>query len=507
VQIDTKMPAAPASGGTVISVAAGGDLQAAINQARPGDVIELSAGATFTGNFTLPDKGSSTDWIVIRPAIADAMLPAPGERMTPARAASANLPRVVSPNNTSVFQTLAGAHNYRLIGLDVGVPDGLAANTALISFGTDAFGGQTTLATVPHHLILDRMYVHGNATVAIRRCVALNSAYSAVIDSYLSDCHAQGFDAQAIGGWNGPGPFKIVNNFLQASGEIILFGGADPGIPNLIPSDIEVRRNHFTRPLSWKGKWLIKNLFELKNANRVLVEANVMENNWLNGQDGTAILFKSVNQDGKAPWSNTSDVTFRLNLVRNVGGGVSMASNPERFPCVPMSRVAVINNIISNINSADYNGSGRGVLALGNLADLTVTHNTMVGNGGFNSLTLGDSGAVTTRFDYLNNVSGGQTNYGVIGQSAGVGTTSWKTYVSGGTFAGNVLASTGMPESVFPAGNFLPTNVAAIGFADYANGDLHLSSASPYKGKATDGTDPGADVDAVMAATQGVVIP
>ena len=39
--------------GKMISVNAGGNLQTAIDQANPGDVIELQAGATFTGNFTL----------------------------------------------------------------------------------------------------------------------------------------------------------------------------------------------------------------------------------------------------------------------------------------------------------------------------------------------------------------------------------------------------------------------------------------------------------------------
>ena len=42
--------------GRAITLAAGGDLQAAIDAANPGDVIELEPGAVFTGTFTLPLK-------------------------------------------------------------------------------------------------------------------------------------------------------------------------------------------------------------------------------------------------------------------------------------------------------------------------------------------------------------------------------------------------------------------------------------------------------------------
>src|SRR2546427_9910267 len=42
--------------GKTIAVAGGGDVQAALNVAQPGDVITLEAGATFTGSFTLPNQ-------------------------------------------------------------------------------------------------------------------------------------------------------------------------------------------------------------------------------------------------------------------------------------------------------------------------------------------------------------------------------------------------------------------------------------------------------------------
>ena len=34
--------------------------------------------------------------------------------------------------------------------------------------------------------------------------------------------------------------------------ENILFGGADSAVDNVVPSDIEIRRNHLYKPLSWR---------------------------------------------------------------------------------------------------------------------------------------------------------------------------------------------------------------------------------------------------------------
>src|SRR5205814_867913 len=102
----------------------------------------------------------------------------------------------------------------------------------------------------------------------------------------------------------------IVNNHLEGSGENIMFGGVDPGVTNLTPSDIEIRLNHFFKPTSWKGVWTVKNLFELKHAQRVLIESNIFENNWQDAQAGTAISMKTVNQNGFCTWCVTQDITF-----------------------------------------------------------------------------------------------------------------------------------------------------------------------------------------------------
>ena len=54
------MPAVPGTAsGATLTIPAGGDLQAALNNAAPGDTIVLAAGATYTGSFVLPAKSGS----------------------------------------------------------------------------------------------------------------------------------------------------------------------------------------------------------------------------------------------------------------------------------------------------------------------------------------------------------------------------------------------------------------------------------------------------------------
>ena len=89
-------------------------------------------------------------------------------------------------------------------------------------------GAATALSEVPHDIVVDRCYVHGTATADLQRGIVLNGARQAVVDSWVSDVHSADIDSQAILGWAGPGPFKIVNNYLEASGENVMFGGADP---------------------------------------------------------------------------------------------------------------------------------------------------------------------------------------------------------------------------------------------------------------------------------------
>ena len=355
---------------------------------------------------------------------------------------------------------------------------------------------------MPHHLVLDRSFVHGTATLDMKRCVALNSATSAIIDSWLADCHSNSGDSQAVLGYNGAGPFRIQNNHLEAGHEVVMFGGGDPGIPGLIPSDIELRGNHITRPLAWKKKWQVKNLVETKNVRRLLVEGNVLENNWSDGQSGFAFVLKSENQEGTAPWSTSSDVVVRNNHIRNTGSVFNLSglgSNPAKV--VPAARFLITNNLVEGVNVGPYTGEGVAFQFLSALSDVVVTHNTII-NPSASASTVVLDGAPTQRLVMHSNVFHHGV-YGMKGSSASVGRGTLTKYAPGAVFKRNALV--GGDCSVYPPNNVCPEKFTTVGFLGALRGDYRAGPGA-LKGRGLDGGDIGADIAKVLAATRGAIV-
>ena len=481
-------------------VNAGDDLQAAINAAQPGDVLTLQAGATFTGNFVFPAK-SGADWIIIRTSTPDSAFPAPGTRVGPANAGL--MPKIVTNNDLPAIATASGAHNYRFIGIEFTVGPLVTNNFNLIQLGND----ETSLNDLPHDLIFDRVYAHGNPTVNLRRGIMMNSASTAVIDSYISDCHENGADSQALAGWNTPGPLKVVNNYLEAGSENFLLGGADPTILNLNPSDIEFQRNYCAKQLSWHEgepnytgvKWQVKNLLELKNAQRVLINGNLFEYNWAEAQSGFAILFTVRNQGGRAPWSVVQDVTFTNNIVRHSGSGVNISGYDDDFPSAQTARIKVRNNLFDDINGPRWsNADGRWLQIVGGPDDVTIDHNTSFQTG---HVAIADGTPAAQQFVFTNNLAPSNA-YGFFGSGVGSGNPALEFYFPGAVFTRNVIV--GGDKTIYPADNFFPAGFDTVQFVDQANGNYRLASTSPYKNAGTDSKDLGCDIDAINSAIGGI---
>lgn len=489
--------------GRTISVSEGEDLQSAIDMANPGDIIAIQPGATFVGNFILPNKiwdrlGNEDKWIVIRSASPDACLPSPGTRVTPEK--SDVLPKIISPNAVSAIGTADNAHHYRLIGLEVTIAADVDYSYGIVRLGEGA-SSQNQIDFIPHDLIIDRCYIHGDRATNVVRGIALNSERTAVIDSYISEIHGLGFDTQAICGWNGPGPYKLVNNYLEASGENIMFGGADPFINGLVPSDIEIRGNHFYKPMIWRVgapeyagiHWTVKNLLELKNSQRLLIEGNVFENNWVDAQVGFALVFKSENQDGNAPWSVTQDVTFVNNIVRNSQNGLNLLGHDEFEDSGSMHRVLVRNNFWENLDGIRWRSSPGIFLQLSDVSELTVDHNTVIHTGHVISVY----GRASQNFVYTNNLSA-HNEYGVKGDGQGSGVETLSTYMPNAIFSRNFLA--GAISNFYPVNNFFPASFNDALFVNAAEGIYRLAASSPYRLAGTDGKDIGCDFDAIGKA-------
>lgn len=473
-----------------INVPVGG-LQAALNAATCGDELLLATGSVHVGHHGLPPRACAANPIQIRTAGA---LPSPGTRVSPAIAT--NFAKIVSGNCDAPIWARNGASGYRITAVEV-------YSTCTEYIGTVYLGGdgrerfnRDSLVT---DIVLDRVYLHGLPDQKNRRCLAMNGRRLAVINSYLSKCQSPDTDAQAVWISYGPGPYLIENNYLEGTGENILIGGSDSPSADMLPQDITIRRNFINKPEEWRlnPRWLVKNLLELKVGVRVLIEGNVFENSWSAGHTGFFGGFVSMNQSGTAPWSQVADVTFRKNYVRHSGSGWMTAATGTPN-ATPTARVVVEDNVFEDIGRLDLRSDGRMAQISGPMADLRIAHNTFLHTpgGAANSAIYFAYGPIT-RGTITDNIFTAGT-YGIAGDGIGQGSTALAYYLPSGLFAGNAFV--GPVSWPRPANTFFLPDLASVGF----DAQLRLLATSPLKGRATDGGDPGARIDALLAATAGM---
>ncbi len=251
----------------------------------------------------------------------------------------------------------------------------------------------------------------------------------------------------------------------------------------------------------------------------MLAEGNLLEHNWQHDQNGFAILFTVRNQDGGAPWSTVEDVTFRKNILRHSGGGFNILAADNTFPSQRTKRILIQDNLLDDISSVNWGGTGRlfQFLSLDSrdtgILELTVEHNTGFSNA-WSAYTGDKPIAVHRSFTFRNNIAPKRT-HGFAGGTkswpapsppvTGDGSQTLNTFYIAPVFAGNLLTeSTPADYSGYP-GNFFPATDAEVGFVDLSHGNYRLGPSSPYKNAATDGKDPGAAIDALEVATAGAI--
>ena len=514
----------------------------------------LQAGATFDGVFRFPDKScDDSHWIIVRTSAPDASLPREGTRITPCYAGILSLPgrpdfHCASPRNVLAkieldrkadagpILLLEGANHYRFVGLEItrAVPQMHMRNLIQPQ-------GENTTA---HHLVFDRLWLHGKPQDETKGGIHLSGTTNvAIVDSYFSDFHCIALkgsctDAQAIngGGGNAPGgPYKIEDNFLEASGQSILFGGA-PGTST--PADIEILRNHLFKPMVWKpgapgflgaytaNPFIVKNNFELKNAQRVLLEGNILENCWGGfTQAGFSIVLMPSSQGGVCPSCRVTDITIRYNKIIRVGSAIAIANGVEQRASSG-GRYSIHDLLVDDIEGQAFQGFGLFALLISEAPPLNDVHFDHITAFPVRSiLSIANTGAKVSGFSLTNSIfaagqldvrgAGGGSRNCVFGfqsaDTAGV----LKNCFADPIVSHNLIIG-GMGR--WPAHNFLVKNENAAGLwktADDASRNYRVCAGkeqsefcrkiSPAYRSAMDGKDIGADIGTIEAATRGVI--
>jgi hypothetical protein len=290
------------------------------------------------------------------------------------------------------------------------------------------------------------------------------------------------------------------------------------------------------KPLTWKagsenfvggasGKpFIVKNLFELKNAQRVLFEGNVLENSWGGfTQAGFAILLTSKNQANKCPACRVTDVTIRLSRIEHCASGFQIATglSDAGGASSGTERISIHDVVINDIGGANYGGFGAFAQITSSqpaLKDISITHVTAFPPRAL--FIMGgkvDTGRIDN-FTFTNNLLGaGQSD--IVPPGGGEKNCSFqpirqtpsgvlKSCFSNFKFSHNVIVGS---KGGWPTGNSYPSDHAAAGVV-MTEGRYRLcrdkggdcKKASPALQAGSDGKDVGADVDAVLAATKGV---
>jgi hypothetical protein len=491
------------TGGTTYTIDDADDLQATIDAADPGDVIVMQAGDTWTGNFTLPNKGSNmTPIYIISSALAS--LPAEGTRV--ALADAADMPKIQSTNNQGALYTKYGANNYRLVGIEFDKPS--TNGVLIIGTGYDgthsSFDIATQVSELPYRITFDRCIVRSsNDALSIRRGILLCGKYMAVVDSYIDNIK-DSTEAQAIHITFGEGPYKIDNNYLEGAGENFMAGGDGVPITNDIPSDITFTNNYCFKPTAWNGSWEVKNLFELKRAQRVKVEGNVFENNWVDGQNGTAVLFTPRNQNDDAPWTVVKDVMFRNNVIRNSAKVFLIGGEDDVSDSAQSTRITIDNNLCDEITTELVTVSTPDLPLL----YLTLTNNTM----------LHDTSVVGNKAHDFDRTGGGAAVNHLIAQNNifthGDYNTTYAADTDDETWSDNgwILnpASSRQAVNISNFATWYPNDIKEddiddVDFTDYATGDYELLNTSSFYEAGSDSENIGVNWTELEAAISGVV--
>jgi hypothetical protein len=251
-----------------------------------------------------------------------------------------------------------------------------------------------------------------------------------------------------------------------------------------------------------------------------------MENTWGGfSQTGFAILLTPKNQQNNCPICKTTDVVIRFNRISHMASGMQIAtglsdaggasSGGERF--------SIHDNIFNDIDGKQYDGFGAFAQVSSTkptLRDIRISHNTAFPPKTLLILGVGVDQKIPN-FEFTDNLVGvGEQE--IFPTGGGAANCAFQPRAQGAAgVVSKCFANSSVTRNVFiasskgwPAGNFYAGDPSSVveDFQGGKNGNYrlcrggqsHCKKAPAFAGASPGGKDPGADVEAVNAATAGV---
>jgi hypothetical protein len=475
-------------------------------------VITLPITWRSTGATLILKHRTVANYLIIRTANF-ASLPNSRSRVSPSDASNmpkleidANIPIIDTPSPSSTpprYYMFLGIHFRKTVA-----SFNMNANT-MVNIGQD---GITSLNQLPNNILFDRCFFDGGSdTSDTLRGILLRASDSGVVNSYFQRYKGDGLETQAILTLMG---FRqaIMNNFLESGAENYLSGGADPSIPNHVPTDIVFRRNYLKKPLIWNpsdpaylgANMVIKNLFELKLGDRYSVQGNRFDTHWIEDQPGYAIVFTVRNQSGTAPWSVVSHIDFTYNQVHKISRGIDIFGSDNIQPSQQANRFFIANNTFTGLGyqeplmnlSIFTDGPSAGI------DRLWFIKNSSDGNGDVDN-GWGRSIMFENTTKNTNLVVNGNIMQGYFSHDLGTGTFAFQT-ATGGSYQAikNCLYR---PSGTNPSNNSSLAAITDVKYINLAGFDLTLASDSPCFNTGIDNGRAGADISGINAMNAHII--
>jgi hypothetical protein len=434
---------------------------------------------------------------------------------------SCNACAVVNSHISDIQDTVADVNAIGMANADGPIR---IENNYLESSAINVFGGDA--ATVPgivvsdvvvrnNRITKDLKWRYGDPNEATLAIASVTSANPAVVSTpiahgfypggeWIAITGAQGEWSVLNGRWyaepTGPSSFKLRGDrYLDAS--------------KLGPFHEPAARIHLP--------YIVKNLLEIKSGRRWLIEGNVLDTVWAQAQAGCAVL---ITPRGPATWAagwpgnlekcgqcnrTVQDVTFINNWVDHAAAGVSLIGFDSYSINEQAKRIKFANNLFSDLSrrwtvpGATY---GTCIAMSDGFEGVIWDHNTCL-NGGAAYRVYGAAASyavITNSIGFFNGLG--------LWTPAGLGSKGLAVVAPvGSRFTNNVMI--GGPamqpdpwetrKNQFPAEdlekNLWIDSPEFMKFRNAAADDYSATEVSPFRGKALDHTDIGADLAKIPA--------